>query len=114
MWGIQRNFDTLQDGSQCYPNGVAIKALQPLPGRPLPPKPTHERPGYPNFIPGIPGLKAPRPPLGIIGGREATRIVKKSFRSKCATWCCFCQSSDSRCNTRTRVSCRPHSNAYCL
>ena len=79
MWGMQRNFDTLQDGSQCYPNGVQIKALQPLPGRPLPPKPTHERPGYPNFIPGIPGLKAPRPPLGIIGGREATKIEKNHF-----------------------------------
>ena len=37
MWGIQRTFDTLQDGSMCYPNGVQIKPLQPLPDRPLPP-----------------------------------------------------------------------------
>lgn len=79
MWGMQRNFDTLQDGSQCYPNGLPIKALQPLPGRPLPPRPTPEKPGFPGFIPGIVGSKAPRPPLGIVGGREATRIEKNSF-----------------------------------
>lgn len=79
MWGIQRTFDTLQDGSQYYPNGVPIKALKPLPDRPLPPEPTLERPGFPNFIPGIVGCKAPRPPLGIEGGREATRIEKNHF-----------------------------------
>ena len=79
MWALQRNFDTLQDGSMCYPNGVQIKALQPLPGRPLPPCPTPEKPGFPNFIPGIPGFKAPRPPLGIIGGREPTEIEKNAF-----------------------------------
>ena len=79
MWGIQRNFDTLQDGSQCYPNGLPIKALQPLPDRPLPPRPTLEKPGFPGFIPGIVGSKAPRPPLGIVGGREATRIEKNHF-----------------------------------
>ena len=27
MWGMQRIFNTLQDGSQCYPNGVPIKPL---------------------------------------------------------------------------------------
>ena len=79
MWGLQRNFDTLQDGSMCYPNGVQIKALKPLPDRPVPPRPTPERPGFPNFVPGIPGFKAPRPPLGIIGGREATEIEKNHF-----------------------------------
>lgn len=79
MWGIQRNFDTLQDGSMCYPNGVQIKALQPLPDRPLPPCPTPEKPGFPNFIPGIPGFKAPRPPLGVIGGRKSTKIEENAF-----------------------------------
>lgn len=79
MWGIQRTFDTLQDGSQCYPNGVPIDALQPLPGLPLPPEPTPEKPGFPNFIPGIVGSKAPRPPLGIEGGREATQIEENHF-----------------------------------
>jgi len=82
MWGIQRNFDTLQDGSMCYPNGVQIKALQPLPDRPCPPKPTPERPGFPNFIPGIPGFKAPRPPLGIKNGRKPTQIEENHFAER--------------------------------
>ncbi|MBA2176082.1 multicopper oxidase domain-containing protein [Halobacillus locisalis] len=74
MWGMNRVFDTLQDGSQCYPNGEKIKALQPLPDRPAPPAPTKERPGFPNFIPGKVGYKAPRPPLGIKGGRGLTEL----------------------------------------
>ncbi|WP_246938570.1 multicopper oxidase domain-containing protein [Bacillus pinisoli] len=78
MWGMNRVFDTLQDGSQCYPNGVPIKALQPLPDRPAPPKPTPERPGFPNFIPGKVGCKAPRPPLGIVGGREMTELERNA------------------------------------
>lgn len=79
MWGLQRTFDTLQDGSQCYPNGERIAPLRPLPDRPPPPKPTREKPGFPNFIPGIFGCKAPRPPLGIQGGREPTEIEKNHF-----------------------------------
>ncbi|QOR68034.1 multicopper oxidase domain-containing protein [Cytobacillus suaedae] len=78
MWGINRIFDTLQDGSQCYPNGVPIAPLQPLPDRPLPPTPTPERPGFPNFIPGKVGCKAPRPPLGIVGGREMTELERNA------------------------------------
>lgn len=79
MWGIQRIFNTLQDGSQCYPNGVRIDPLQPLPDRPKPPAPTPERPGFPNFIPGKVGCKAPRPPLGIEGGRGPTELEKNQF-----------------------------------
>lgn len=79
MWGMQRIFNTLQDGSQCYPNGVQIKPLQPLPDRPRPPEPTPDMPGFPNFIPGIVGCKAPRPPLGIIDGREYTELEKNQF-----------------------------------
>ncbi|ARU62038.1 copper oxidase [Tumebacillus avium] len=81
MWGMQRIFNTLQDGSQCYPNGEPILALQPLPDRPLPPLPTPERPGFPNFIPGIVGCKAPRPPLGIIGegARESTELEENQY-----------------------------------
>ncbi|MCM3408560.1 multicopper oxidase domain-containing protein [Metabacillus litoralis] len=78
MWGINRIFDTLQDGSQCYPNGVPIAPLQPLPDRPCPPSPTKEKPGFPNFIPGKVGCKAPRPPLGIVGGREMTELEKNA------------------------------------
>ncbi|MGM7635158.1 copper oxidase [Bacillus sp. Hm123] len=76
MWGMNRIFDTLQDGSQCYPNGVSIKPLQPLPDRVAPPKPTKLKPGFPNFIPGKVGCKAPRPPLGIVGGRGMTELEK--------------------------------------
>jgi manganese oxidase len=78
MWAINRVFDTLQDGSQCYPNGVPIKALLPLPDRPCPPVPTKERPGFPNFIPGKVGCKAPRPPLGIVGGRGLTELERNA------------------------------------
>ncbi|PLT34063.1 multicopper oxidase domain-containing protein [Bacillus sp. V5-8f] len=78
MWGLNRIFDTLQDGSQCYPNGIPIAPLQPLPDRPCPPKPTKEQPGFPNFIPGIVGCKAPRPPLGIVGGRELTDLERNA------------------------------------
>lgn len=78
MWGMNRIFDTLQDGSQCYPNGVPIAALQPLPDRPCPPHPTKEKPGFPNFIPGKVGCKAPRPPLGIVGGREMTELERNA------------------------------------
>lgn len=79
MWGLQRIFNTLQDGSQCYPNGTRILPLKPLPDRPVPPAPTPKKPGFPNFIPGIVGCKAPRPPLGIAGGRKPTKLEKYQF-----------------------------------
>jgi len=79
MWGLHRVFNTLQDGSQCYPNGTPIKPLRPLPDRPAPPSPTPELPGFPNFIPGIVGFKAPRPPLGIKGGRKSTQLEINQF-----------------------------------
>lgn len=82
MWGLNRIFDTLQDGSQCYPNGEPIAQLQPLPDRPCPPKPTKEKPGFPNFIPGKLGCKAPRPPLGIVGGREMTQLERNAAVAK--------------------------------
>lgn len=79
MWGMNRIFNTLQDGNQFYPNGVPIAALQPLPDRPIPPAPTREKPGFPNFIPGVFGCKAPRPPLGIVGGRKSTELEINQF-----------------------------------
>ena len=82
MWGLNRIFDTLQDGSQCYPNGVPIQALQPLPDRNPPPKPTKLKPGFPNFIPGKVGFKAPRPPLMIVGGRELTELERHAAVDK--------------------------------
>ncbi len=79
MWGIHRTFNTLQDGTQCYPNGVPIAALRPLPDREPPPKPTPEKPGFPGFVPGVFGHKAPRPPLGIVGDREPTELEVNQF-----------------------------------
>ena len=79
MWGLQRTFDTLQDGSQCYPNGEPIAPLRPLPDRQPPPRPTPDKPGFPNFIPGVFGCKAPRPPLAIEGGREPTQLERNHF-----------------------------------
>ncbi|KIL52001.1 multicopper oxidase domain-containing protein [Jeotgalibacillus soli] len=78
MWGINRIFDTLQDGSQVYPNGKAIAALQPLPDRAVPPSSTKQKPGFPNFIPGRIGYKAPRPPLSIVGGRDLTELERNA------------------------------------
>ncbi|KAJ3036877.1 hypothetical protein HDV00_002220 [Rhizophlyctis rosea] len=65
MWGIFRVFDTLQDGSLNYPNGKPIRPVLPLPGRESPPKPTKERPGFPNFINGEVGQKSPRIPWDV-------------------------------------------------
>lgn len=79
MWGLWRAHDVLQDGSRHYPDGTPIRALKPLPDRPLPPPPTPEKPGYPLYIPGTFGEKAPRPPLGIVGGREPTPLELANF-----------------------------------
>jgi hypothetical protein len=79
MWGMFRTFETLQDGEDGphldsadrvygarrigrYPDGTRIERLLPLPGRPLPPRPTSQHPGFPLYIPGINRQKAPIPP----------------------------------------------------
>ena len=46
--------------------GTPIPALVPLPGMPLAPQPSYAAngmPGYPFYIPGKPGFRAPQPPL---------------------------------------------------
>lgn len=63
MWGLWRVYDKLEDGSQTYPDGTQIPALQPLPDRTPPPGPTPAAPGFPNFVPGTFGRKSPQPPL---------------------------------------------------
>lgn len=68
MWGMNRIFNTLQDGSQCYPNGVPIQPLQPLPDRRKPPKPTEKNPGFPNFIPAKSVEKHQDPHLVLLAG----------------------------------------------
>jgi FtsP/CotA-like multicopper oxidase with cupredoxin domain len=79
MWGLWRVHDVLEDGSRFYPDGTEIRALQPLPDRTPPPLPTPDKPGFPLFIPGAFGQKAPRPPLGIVGGRPSTPLEEANF-----------------------------------
>ena len=79
MWGMFRTFETLQEGIVgppirsesavyadrrigLYPDGTPIQQLLPLPGRPTPPPPTPECPGFPLFIPGECRQKSPIPP----------------------------------------------------
>ncbi|MBI2874804.1 MAG: peptidoglycan-binding protein [Firmicutes bacterium] len=79
MWGLLRSLDRLEDGTRTYPDGAPIPALQPLPDRPMPLPPTPTHPGYPLFIPGTAGQKAPEPPLGIVGGRVPTPLETANF-----------------------------------
>jgi FtsP/CotA-like multicopper oxidase with cupredoxin domain len=79
MWGLLRAHDVLEDGTRSYPDGSPITRLVPLPDRPAPPPPTAERPGFPLFIPGEFGRRAPKPPLGIVGGREPTALEVANF-----------------------------------
>ena len=98
MWGMQRIFNTLQDGTEKYPNGKPIDALVPLPDRPVPPKPTKDKPGFPNFIPGIIGKKAPRPPLGIVGGRPSTPLEINQFAPNAVPGAVFVNPCDPEIN----------------
>lgn len=79
MWGLWRAHDVLEDGTRFYPDGTPITRLQVLPDRAPPPAPTPTKPGFPLFIPGTFGLQAPRPPLGIVGGRAPTPLELANF-----------------------------------
>ena len=81
MWGLWRVLDRLEDGTRPYPDGCIPPRLLPLPDR-IPPLPADaEHPGYPRFIAGIPGEKAFKPPLGIIGqeARQPTPLEEANF-----------------------------------
>lgn len=83
MWGLWRVHDRLEDGSKdrVLPDGTRIKALKPLPDRTPPPAPDERHPGFPFFIPGTLGHRAPKPPLSITGSgyREPTDLEKANF-----------------------------------
>ena len=79
MWGLNRTLETLSDGTRRQPDGTPSLPLFPLPdhdyqpdvpGVNPPPAPTPERPGFPFFIPGVFGFKAPKPPLGVAARTE--------------------------------------------
>ncbi|MCW3815186.1 hypothetical protein ONA91_12040 [Micromonospora sp. DR5-3] len=80
MWGLNRTLDKFEDGSRWNPDGTPIPALEPLAdfdyqkdvdGVNPPPSPTAGRPGFPLFVPGKFGFKAPKPPLGVPDRSEA-------------------------------------------
>lgn len=65
MWGLDRIHDVAEDGTRVNPDTTPIPPLQPLEDFPAPPAPTLQRPGFPFFVPGEFGFKAPKPPLGV-------------------------------------------------
>lgn len=81
MWSIFRTHDVLEDGTRIYPSGQPIRRLTPLPGRPSPPAPTPEKPGFPFFIPGVFGQRAPLPPLGANRAFSPTPLEIAAFVS---------------------------------
>jgi manganese oxidase len=71
MWGLNRVHDVLEDGTRKNPDTTPIPRLQPLDDFQSPPAPTPDKPGYPFFVPGMFGVKAPKPPLSV-SSRQAT------------------------------------------
>jgi manganese oxidase len=74
MWGLNRTHDKLETGNRLNPDGTPILPLEPIEdfdyqseqtGTQEPPTPTAPEPGFPHFVPGTFGLKAPKPPLGV-------------------------------------------------
>ena len=82
MWALWRVHDVFEDGTRYLPDGQAgpgtdpytgdtdggtpIPAVVPLPKQAMPPLPTYGEngmPGYPFYIPGLAGHRAPQPPL---------------------------------------------------
>jgi hypothetical protein len=79
FWALLRTHDVLEDGTGQTPDGIKVSAIRPLADVDAPPAPTADNPGYPRFIPGKVGYRAPQPPLGITdGGVPATRYVAGS------------------------------------
>ncbi|MGZ6924866.1 hypothetical protein [Oryzihumus sp.] len=67
FWGHERIFDRLRDGSQRYPDGTRLEALQPLPDR-LGQTPAADQlhPGFPLFVKGDLGQRAYRIPYAVV------------------------------------------------
>ncbi|MBI5288779.1 MAG: hypothetical protein HY873_07380, partial [Chloroflexi bacterium] len=65
MWGLHRVHDVTEDGTRVLPDGEPVLPIAPVPAAPIVPAPTLEKPGFPFFVPGAFGFKAPKPPLGV-------------------------------------------------
>ncbi|WP_433271302.1 hypothetical protein ACQPZF_12025 [Actinosynnema sp. CS-041913] len=92
MWGLNRTLDKRETGARTNPDGTPIPALLPLEdfdyqpavaGRQDPPNPAASAPGYPHFVPGAFGHKAPKPPLGV-SSRSATGTFPPTALEKAA------------------------------
>jgi hypothetical protein len=67
FWGHERIFDRLRDGTQSYPDGTPLQALQPLPDRlGQTPAPDALHPGFPLFVKGDVGQRAYRIPYAVV------------------------------------------------
>ena len=80
MWSLWRSHDVFEDGTRTLPDaelpgGTPTPAVVPLPGMAIAPLPTADVPGYPYFIPGIPGHRAPHPPLDTVDDGGLPRHV---------------------------------------
>ncbi|BCX19683.1 MAG: hypothetical protein KatS3mg117_3365 [Geminicoccaceae bacterium] len=93
MWGLWRVHDVFEDGRRRLPDGefgpgeplpppdvvpttgTPIPAVVPLPGRPLPPAPTADMTGFPFYIEGRAGHRAPQPPRDIVRDAGLPRHV---------------------------------------
>ena len=112
MWSLWRVHDVFEDGSRRLPDleevkidgtpgkpgwgnlrpdgsyrevadgGTPIPALVPLPGRAMVPKPSKEHPGYPFFIAGQPGHRAPQAPKDIaVDGGLPRHVISGGTRT---------------------------------
>jgi manganese oxidase len=87
FWSLFRTHDVRESGkavagvpgSGQTPDGVNVRNLEPLPNNGNVAAPTAENPGYPRFMPGKPGWRAPQAPNSITEGgptgTAAPRIV---------------------------------------
>jgi FtsP/CotA-like multicopper oxidase with cupredoxin domain len=95
MWALWRVHDTFQTGSKLdslgvpedapfnalpdgeIKRGTPTPAIVPLPGQAMAPAPTLTHPGYPFFVPGVPGHRPPSPPLDLVSDGGLPRHVVK-------------------------------------
>lgn len=70
MWGLWRTHDVFEDGTTTrnlvdgeIAEGTPVPAIVPIPGNMLPPMPTSDFPGFPHYIAGNAGNRAPQPPM---------------------------------------------------
>lgn len=78
FWSLFRTHDVREDGRGTTPDGIRVRPLLELPDRrTTTPAATADNPGYPRFIPGTFGWRAPQPPNTVTeaDGSAATRIV---------------------------------------